>query len=213
MANKFQFFECFALIKMTGRKAADIIEFIEVLRTVSPEAIFHHMHQYFLKPHVIPPEYPNDFAVWVSEFLGERSLAEGLANLNPYEFASIEDLRSAIIKTITDYLKSYPVVRKVLPGQEFFFNEGVTLVIPTGLEAEHMHEFVRMLKEVNNSSIYFHFYEARLRLGKKTDDFSLFLETCLECPSIALSIKKLDPYMYSTDELREKILKLMEEGI
>jgi len=60
--KSFRFFECFALTRLTGRKAANIIEFVEILKTISPESIFHHMHQYFLKPHAAAPEFPNDFA-------------------------------------------------------------------------------------------------------------------------------------------------------
>lgn len=209
----FKFYECFALTRLTGRKAGDILELLEILKTVSPASIFHHMHQYFLKPHIIAPEYPNDFAGWISASLGEDSLAESIANVNPFEFTKIEDLRAAIIRIITDYLTLYPMPRPVLPGREFLFNESVTLVMPAGIEASNLHEFVKGLKEVDFSSIYFHFYEARLRLGKETDDFSQFLEECLDCTSSASRIKSLDPYMYSTEVLRSKIINIIEEGL
>lgn len=209
----FRFFECFALTTLTGRKASNIIEFVEILKTASPEAIFHHMHQYFLKPHAVMPEFPNDFAVWVSECLSEPLLAEALANVNPFEFSNIEDLRAELLRIIDDYITSYPAPRPVLPGREFMFNEGITLVFPTGLEASKIHDFLQRLKEVDCSSIYFHFYESRLRLGRPTDDFSEFLATSLERPGVAARIKSLDPYMYSTEVLRDKIVKLIEEAL
>ena len=213
MVEPFRFYECTALVRMTGRRASDIVEFLEIIRNVSPESIFHHMHQYFLKPHVRPPEYPNDFAVWVAYALEGKSLAEGLANLNPFEFSSIEDIRQEIIRIIMDYLKNYPPPRPVLPGGEFFFNEGITLVIPTDFQAENLEEFLRALKEVDGSSIYFHFYEAKLRLGKEQDDFSRFFEECLSCGELARRIKSLDPYMYSTEVLRSKIIGLVEGAL
>lgn len=209
----FKFHECVALTRLTGRKASDILELLEIIKNVSPDSIFHHMHQYFLKPHVIPPEFPNDFAVWVSEALGERGLAEGLANLNPYGFSNIEDVRAGLVRIITEYLNNFPAPRPVLPGEEFFFNEGVTFIIPTGLEALHRHDMVRLLKEVDSSSIYFHFYEARMRLGKQGDDFSQFLEQCLDCHGLANRIKALDPYMYTTEVLRNKLIDIMGEGL
>lgn len=211
--KSFKFNECFALIRLTGRRASDVLELLEIMKTASPGSIFHHMHQYFLKPHAIAPEFPNDFAVWVSETLGEFNLAEALANVNPFEFTGIEDLRAELIRIITEHLKNYPLPRKVLPGREFLFNEGVTIVLPTEIEATHLHDFAQKLKEVDYSSVYFHFYESRLRLGKAVDDFSEFLTACLECPGVAAKIKALDPYMYSTEVLRDKIVKLVEEAL
>ncbi|MDO8427196.1 MAG: DUF5752 family protein [Deltaproteobacteria bacterium] len=213
MEGTFKFFECFAIIRLTGRRASDILEFLEILKQISPEAIFHHMHQYFLKPHIIPPEFPNDFAVWADETLGERNLAEALANVNPFEFASIEDLRAELVRIIAEHLKRYPPPRPALPGREFLFNEAVTIVLPTGIEAASLHDFIRALKEVDSTSIYFHFYEARLRLGRAQDDISRFLDACLDCPGLASRIKSLDPYMYSTEVLRNKIIKIVEEAL
>jgi len=210
MAEPFKFYECIAMVKMTGRRAADILELLEILKSISPESIFHHMHQYFLKTHIVSPEYPNDFAVWVSNELGDDSLAEGLANLNPYGYDDIERVRAELIRIITDHLRSCPPPSPVVPGKEFFFNEAVTIVIPTGLEASTTAEFLKILKRIDRSSIYFHFYEARLRLSKKKDDFSSFLEGCLGCTQAAAGIKALDPYMYSTEQLRDKIIGLLE---
>jgi hypothetical protein len=178
---------------MTGRRASDVIELLEILSQVSPESIFHHMHQYFLKPHVRPPAYPNDFAGWVADELEEKSLAERLANLNPFEFANIEDVRGELIRIITEHLKEFPPPRPVLPGKEFFFNEGVTLVIPTGLQASSKEEFLRALRLADPSSVYFHFYEARLRIGKEKDDFSRYLDDCPGCSDLATKISSLDP--------------------
>lgn len=211
--KSFKFYECFALVKLTGRKASGILQLLEILQQISPESIFHHMHQYFLRPHAIASEFPNDFAVWAAESLEEHSLAEGLANVNPFEFKSIEGVRAELIRIITDYLKNYPQPRPVLPGREFLFNEGVTVVFPTGIEASTIEEFAMALREIDFSSLYFHFYEARLRLGKQRDDLSEFLDTCLGCGDVANKIKTLDPYMYSTEILRNKIFKIVEESI
>lgn len=215
MADKtFRFHECFALTTLTGRKASDILELIDIMKTASRSSIFHHMHQYFLKPHAVMPEYPNDFAEWVSEALGEPLLAEALANVNPFEFTDIEDLRAELLRIIEEYLKAYPPPRPVPPGREFMFNEGITIVIPTGIESgPQLHDFLHKLREADYSSVYFHFYESRLRLGRPVDDFSEFLLTSLERPGIAAKIKSLDPYMYTTEVLRGKIAALIEEEL
>jgi len=214
MATPFKFYECVPLVKLTGRKTDNIIGLLEIMKDISPESIFHHMHQYFLKPDIhITPEYHNDFAIWVAQALGDRALAERLANLNPFAYQKIEDVRLGIIDIITKHLKEYPQPRHALRGDEFFFNEGVTLVMPSGYEAATLVEFSRALEEVDPSSIYFHFYEARLRLGQEGDDFSRFFAECLDCAELASKISSLDPYMYNTEMLREKLLRLIKAEI
>jgi len=209
----FRFFECFVLTTLTGRRASTVVELVEILKTISPESIFHHMHQYFLKPHLVVPEFTNDFAVWASQHLREPLLAEALANVNPFEFSNIEELRAELLAIMERYISSCPRSVPVPRDREFMFNEGITLVIPTGMEALQMHDFVQKLKEVDASSVYFHFFESRLRLGRPVDDFSEFLATTLQRPEVASRIKSLDPYMYSTGTLRDKIVKIIEEAL
>lgn len=213
MIQTFTFFECVGLLKSTGRWASNIIEFLEILKQASPECVFHHMHQYFLKVTPQSRYYTNDFAVWVAEWLEEKSLAERLANLNPYTYKSVEDLRWETVHIIEEYLKDYPPPRPVLPGGEFYFSEGVTIVVPSGFDATDLVEFVDCLDRVDRSSIYFHFFEARLRLGREKDDFSEWLATSLGKEDIAERIKSLDAYMFDLDELREIIKDIVSEGM
>ena len=112
------------------------------------------------------------------------------------------------------YLGEYPPPRPTLPGAEFFFNEGITLVYSAGIEAATDEEFISAIATVDLSSIYYHFYEAMLREGKRTDDFSTWFGECLKCGPVAEKIKSLDPYMYSTEALRNKIVSIVkdEEG-
>lgn len=210
MTEPFKFFECVPIIRLTGRRTNNVFSMIEILKDVSPECIFHHVHQYFLRPEMQPQRYHNDFAVWVANAIGDRVLSERLANINPYAFLNIEEIRSEIIEVISARVKEYGALRDALPGNEFFFNEATTLVLPSGHEAGDLPEFYNALKEVDCSSIYFHFYQARLRIGRDSDDFSFFLGTGLGLVELAVSIGKLDPYMYDTETLREKLLKLIE---
>jgi hypothetical protein len=209
MIKPFIFFECIALVKLTGRKASNITEFLEIFKQVSPECVFHHMHQYFLRSSAQPIHYTNDFAVWVAEWLEEKSLAERLANINPYAYASVEELRWETIHIMEDYLTEFPPPRPVLPGGEFYFNEGVTIVVPTGLKATNVEEFTECLGKVDRSSIYFHFFEARLRLGKERDDFSEWLSTTLGMKDVAEEIRGFDAYLFEIDELRTRIKGLL----
>jgi hypothetical protein len=66
---------------------------------------------------------------------------------------------------------------------------------------------------VDRSSIYFHCFEARLRLGREKDDFSEWLATSMGREDIAEQIRGLDAYMYDLDTLREIIKDIVSEGI
>jgi hypothetical protein len=212
MTEPFVFFECTPVERMTGRHAKDVVDFLEILKQIPSASIFHHMHQYFLKSHVAPPAYPNDFTCWIAECLEEKVLAERLANLNPFEFSDIEEVRGELIRIITNYLKENRPPRTVREGKEFFFNEGITIVIPTGLEARTLAQFKSVLDEVDPSCVYYHFYEARLRLGRTEDDFSRYFSDCFGggCESLAERIRKLDPYMYTAETLKNKLAALVD---
>lgn len=197
------------LIKSTGLKARNLRELRERTAVVSGESIFHHTYQYFLKGRVL--EYTNDFAHWAGESLEERALSEHLSNVDPYAFKNIEDLRMELLNVIDGYLKNFPEPREAMPGDEFYFNETVTLTSPLGIKAKNLAEFLIAIKYVDAAAIYYHFYEARVRLG--VDDFSKWLEDSLDKKEVAERIRGIDPFMHSTEEIRKHIYEGIEEEV
>ena len=181
----FEFKQCVNLIKSTGMRARTLRELRERAAVVSSESIFHHTYQYFLKGHAL--EYTNDFAHWAGESLEERALSEHLSNVDPYAFKNIEDLRMELLNVIDGYLKNFPEPREAMPGDEFYFNETVTLTSPLGIKAKNLAEFLIAIKYVDAAAIYYHFYEARVRLG--VDDFSKWLEDSLDKKEVAERIR------------------------
>jgi hypothetical protein len=95
MTEAFVFRECVNLLKSTGRTAAHLREFKDMLALVPDESIFHHTCHYFLRSPGL--EYTNDFAYWAGESLGERVLAEYLSNIDPYGYINIYDLRKGCL--------------------------------------------------------------------------------------------------------------------
>lgn len=205
----FRFLECTSLIQPTGKHAQDLSELLSLIRVVDPGVIYHHTHQYFLKAAIETPEYPNDFSVWAARSLEERALAEKLANLDLYAFSEIEQVRGALIEIIVSYLGENPVPRPARTGDAFFFNDAVTIVAETGFEADTLAAFVGALDRVGTSSIYFHFFEARYRLRRPADDFSVWIGAELNRPDLAQAIRGLDPYQYSLEGLRDRIVSLL----
>jgi len=79
------------------------------------------------------------------------------------------------------------------------------------LQARTLTEFREILATVDISAIYYHIFEARLRLGKKQDDFSRWVEEQLNLPDLAAKIAKLDFYMTSLETIRHRLIKLCDE--
>ncbi|MBE0425740.1 MAG: hypothetical protein IBX72_03730 [Nitrospirae bacterium] len=207
----FEFKQCTSIIKSTGKKAKDLPELTDIIAVISDECIFHHTYQYFLKGHIL--EYTNDFAQWAGESLEESALAEHLSNIDPYEFRNINDLREKIIAVIDEYLKIFPEPRKAIPGEEFYFNETVTLIFPVGIRVKNLAEFLTAIKFVDTGSVYYHFYEARIRLGGGVDDFSRWIEDVFEKKELAEKIRAIDPLMHNIEGIREHLLEAVEEEV
>lgn len=211
MAETFVFRECVSLIKSTGRMATRLSEFKDILSLVPDESIFHHTCQYFLRSPGL--EYTNDFAHWAGENLGERVLAEYLSNIDPYEYTTIEDLRKGLLGVIDVYLEKFPEPRETLPGEEFYFDEAVTMIFPAGIRARNLAEFLTGITYVDSNSIYYHFYEAKMRLGSAVDDFSRWLEESLGKKELAGKIRSIDPFMHSVEGIRKHLAEEIEKEL
>ena len=77
----------------------------------------------------------------------------------------------------------------------------------TSVVAENVDDFFAKLPRVTTTSIYFHFLEARLRLGRATNDFSRWLSDLGE-KQLAAAIDRLDPYTRTLFELRSDMMAL-----
>jgi len=211
VAAPFEFKQCVTILKSTGKKAKNLKELCTLIGSVSDESIFHHTYQYFLKEHVF--EYTNDFAHWVGESLEERSLAEQLSNIDPYSTGTIKDLREELQNVITAYLNRSPEPREARKGEEFFFNETVTFVFPVGIWARNLAEFLMAIKVIESGSIYYHFYEARVRVKDRVDDFSKWIGEALGMEDLAVHIRQMHPFMHNVEEIRHHIADAVEEGV
>lgn len=204
----FQFYTGRRLIELTGRKARTLPELLGHLREVSAASVFYHTHERHLTHQFVPPIFFNDFAEWTSRALQEQAVAERLASIDMLEFTSLKRLREALVRAIeTSITANGNRVRECPPGDEFHFCKVKSFIMPTGVVAEDLEEFSSCLRHCTNSSIFFHFFEARLRLERKTNDFSQWL-TDLGERRLADKIDHLDPYAMTLKELRKQIYVL-----
>ncbi len=201
--------------ELTGRKAINLEELLKHLKQVIGSSIYHHTHRFLQIHQSLSPEPPNDFAYWVTEFLGEVELGEKLASIDIVQFFLIRSLRMKIIETIENYIREHPRARQkfVNPGQEFHFLESKSFVLPTPYVAYNLKQFAEILQKITINSIYFHVFEARLRLRKKRNDFSRWIRFCLGDKELADKIDRLDPYNRTMEDLRQILVKLVKERI
>jgi len=199
------------LVELTGLKAKNLRELLLHLRSVPGSAIFYHTHHQFLSHHFVKPEFRSDFAIWVHDALQEEALGERLAAIDLLEFTTIRELREALLATIEGHLSAHGGdLRQAPPGQEFHFCKSKSFVMPTGIIAYTVDELFEQVRHITNISLFFHFLEARLRLGRPTNDFSHWLSAMGERP-LAEAIDRLNPYVVSLDELREQIVAIRQK--
>lgn len=211
----FRFSTRLHLSELTGLKAKNLREFLRLVKTVKGSCIYYHTHRYLQQHQYLSPEPPNDFAYWVTKSLNEEQLGELLASIDTIQFSTIRQLREKIISTITDYVKTHPMSKKKFAdaGDEFHFIKAISFVIPTNHIAGDLKEFADILEKITIDSIYFHMFEARLRLEKGNNDFSNWIEESVGDGELAKSISRLDPYTYTLDDLRHTMIRLIRKRI
>ena len=213
--DPFVFYSQQSLRELTGIRARTLKELLDNLRTVNGSCIYYHTHHFLQRHQYLSPEPPNDFAYWVSESLGEDRIGERLASIDTLSFTTIRALRDKIIGTLEDEQSKRPeAFEKKSPDNEaFYFIKSVSVVFPTEHSASTLQEFLEALGKVTISSLYFHIFEARLRLEKATNDFSLWLDKSLGEKLLAEQIARLDPYTHTMEWLRTRIMSLVRKRL
>jgi hypothetical protein len=211
----FRFYTKFNLSELTGLKAANVSQLLQHIKQVPGSSIYHHTHRFLQIHQYLSPEPPNDFAYWVTDVLGEDELGERLASIDTVQFSTIRNLREKLTTTIEDYLQQNPLVRmKFAPeGEEFHFMKSISFVMPTSYVAYNLQDFVRILEKITVNSIYFHIFEAKIRLEKQSNDFSYWIGASLGNRRLAQRIAGLDPYTRTLDDLRKGIIKIIRESL
>ncbi|MBI4436217.1 MAG: hypothetical protein HY590_02240 [Candidatus Omnitrophica bacterium] len=211
----FQFYTRLSLCELTGLRAVTLSQLLKFLQTLPGSVIFHHTHHYLQEHQYLTPEPPNDFASWVGEVLGEKKLGEELAGVNTVAFPTIRALRERLIGSIERSLRAHPFsyLRFAKPEEAFHFVKSVSVILPTPYRAKDLKEFAECVEATTLDSLYFHLFEARLRLERGRNDFSAWLEEDLSEAASAQAIASLDPYTHTMEELRQIILRLLHRRL
>jgi len=184
---------------------------LEAIEEIPLDSIYYHTHSFFLRHKYIVGPYPNDFATWAAIQVRDRVLGEKLGILDPYDFENLEAVRAEIVTIIEEHLSQLQIIPRATYGEPFHFMQSRIIEVPTGLEARTLTEFREILATVDVSVVYYHTFEAMLRLGRKKGDFVLWIEDHLGLPEVAQKISTLDPYMTSLESVRSRIIRLCDE--
>ncbi len=206
----FEFKSRLILTEMLGKRAATLPELTDEIRTVPLSSIYHHTHRFLQQHHFLSPEPPNDFAYWVTNMLNEEVAGEMLASIDIMQFVRLSDLRMRFLELLEGYLKGakHKVGGRCPEGEEFHFMSSRIFVVSTGRVAGTVEEFKEILKTISIHAIYFHMFEAKLRLEKGDNDFSIWLRSAGK-EKEAEQISRLDPYTFTLEGLRERLLKIV----
>ena len=208
----FHFYTRITQVELLGRTAKNIQELLKGIKEVPNSSIYHHTHRYLEQHREFCPEHPNDFSYWIATSLGLKSLAERISSVDIIQFEDIESLRRKFIEILEDYLSHSKILRDALPGEEFKFLSSRIFILPTHFIAKNLEEFKQYLSKVTIHSIYFHMFEARMRLEKHDNDFSCWLRD-IGCEELSYKISCIDPYTFTLEGLRKKIISLVKEEL
>ncbi len=208
----FKFCKSAELVLLSGKRASTLKELLDGLKTLPDSVVYYHTHRFLIQHEYISPEPPNDFAYWTTNVLLERILGEKLAAIDIINYPTISDLKNGIIRIIENNMETDG--ERIAPeGMEFNFMRVKTFIIETGFEARNLTELYTAIKEVPIRSIYFHIAQARLLFSKRENDFSLWLREELHEDELANDISKLDPYTWTLERLRNRLVKMLEERL
>jgi hypothetical protein len=208
VSEPFQFFTERRLIVLTGLRASTLEELLELTREVPGSCIFYHTHQAYLARHFQRPVFTNDFAAWVGEALQEKALSEQLEAVDLLEHLTVRSLRNELVAHMEAHLqRNGSAGHACPPGEQFYFCRSKSFIMPTGLVAHDPPELFRLLPRVTTASLFYHFFEARLRLGRPSNDFTCWLASQAE-EDLGKAIESLNPYEETLDQFKDQILAL-----
>jgi len=207
--NKFKFYSEYNLPVLLGRKATNIYELLDGLKTVPASSLYYHTHKFLKQHHYLVPEPTNDFAYWIRNILMQPKLGEMTASINIAEFNNLEDLRNRLIDILENHDRSgYGI--NCQKGFEFQFMSCKTFWFKNKYDAANLNEFTEILKKIDISTFYVNIFGSKLRQGKQKNDFEEWFSSIGET-ELSEKLSNIDPYTLTLDGLRKRILKLIKQ--
>lgn len=211
MVRVFQFSSSASLEKLTGRRAENLKELLEIIKSCPSSSIFYHTFSAFRKMREVQAPYTNDFAVWIVRHLREEALAEKMMAIDLADYDTIEDLRACLVEIIEGYRNENGDVFQKKADEPFYLYDVVRFVYLTDKYAYDLASFRQLLNTISVDSLFYHFIESRLQTKLHTDDFSRWIEESLQNKNLAQKVRNIDINIYTLEELQARILEVIDE--
>ncbi|HPT65585.1 MAG TPA: DUF5752 family protein [Acetomicrobium sp.] len=208
MEKAFRFFSEAHCVMLLGIKSRNPIQLLEGIKKVPSSSIYYHTHRFLQQHYRVSPEPPNDFAYWITNILGLRELGESISSVDIINVDSLEDLRKEYVTRLENHILSGEYISDCIEGHEFHFFDCKTFVYPTPFIAKDVDELREDLEKVHINSLCFHIFEPKLRYQRRENDFSAWLRNIGE-EKLADQISRLDPYAFTLEGLRQKIIRIL----
>lgn len=208
MSMPFHFHTQAHLIEVLKTEAKNPVELLEGIKKIPEPSIYYHTHRFLQQHHYLSPEPPNDFAYWAANILNLRELGELLFSVDIIGFGNMGELRAELIRILAKYISNGGRIVDCPKGTNFHFMTCKTFILPTPYIAHNLKDFVEILNKISINSIYFHVFEARMRLQREENDFVAWVKRIGEV-RLAGELLRLDPYTITLEGLRQQIIKMV----
>jgi hypothetical protein len=201
--------DCALAAIATGKRAQNLRELRDNLRTIHPDSIYYHFWGGLLRPRFDDPEYHNDFAIWSRYALQDSMLAERLGIIDPTDFTDLEGLREELVELVEERLDQLEWVPWSKPDKQFYFVRSQIIVFDTHSRIERPEELAWAVPRMSIGSIFVHFVDARRRSQDGLDDFRAWIAGCFDgYEDLCNSLARLDPFFSGLSELRKELIKV-----
>lgn len=207
----FKFYHESEITIYTGIRVDSINSFYTGIQKVSESSIFYHLHHSYFRKHFTPTDNMNDFARWLWVSIGEPSISEKIAMINPFLFDSIKACRKKLLVSLKEYIGKVELFPRVPKDREFYFLELQSFIHPTGFEAHNLKEFKKGIERLSISGMFYHLIDSRIRVNRHTNDFSLWLSKELSENSKAQAIEQLNLFSLNLWDIKNEIIDILEE--
>ncbi|MFW9917703.1 MAG: DUF5752 family protein [Candidatus Thorarchaeota archaeon] len=214
--HPFSFLTMRTLLQHTGFRARNISQFMIILQEIDDWSIFLHIHHAFRRHQVWTVEWVNDFSQWLMTALGEDEIATEIMNLDFWSFASIQEIREAMLEILNQ--KKWPR-RTVPPHRGFHFLTTRNFVIPLDYSAYSLVEFSNCLKQISPLSIFYHVFVAKIVYSRGMNDFSSWILETLKPRGVSTAveivneIENINPYVISLETYRDRLLRILSPHV
>jgi hypothetical protein len=206
----FTFLKARYIVELTGKRAGNLQDFLDYLKTADVSSIFYHIYHPLLDSHLVPYEFPNDFSYWFSDTLQDKDLAEQVGNFDLPDDGGMNAVRDILISRIeqASQTKSGYNVR---PGNEFNFVNCRVVVFPTGQIARNLDELADGIFQASELSIFYHMVTSRLFKASSYDDFSAWILSNTTDTDLAERIRRVDPTTHaSVKSIQLEVMNILQ---